>query len=48
MSTDRLASESDIVPRRHNLTFGEMEPQAKHDMSHRADAFRKFVAALNE
>ena len=30
----------------HQLTFGEMDPQAKHAMSHRADAFRKLVAAL--
>jgi XTP/dITP diphosphohydrolase len=30
------------------MTFGEMEPLAKHKMSHRADAFRKFVAALGE
>jgi XTP/dITP diphosphohydrolase len=27
------------------LTFGEMEPGRKHAMSHRADAFRKLVAA---
>ena len=27
------------------LTFGEMEPARKHAMSHRADAFRKLVAA---
>src|SRR5438132_8926227 len=27
-------------------TFGEMEPERKHAMSHRADAFRKLVAAL--
>lgn len=27
------------------LTFGEMEPAKKHAMSHRADAFRKLVAA---
>lgn len=27
-------------------TFGEMEPDAKHAISHRADAFNKFVAAL--
>jgi XTP/dITP diphosphohydrolase len=26
-------------------TFGEMEPTAKHAISHRADAFRKLVAA---
>ncbi len=30
----------------HELTFGEMNPAAKHAMSHRADAFRKLVAAL--
>lgn len=27
-------------------TFGEMDPSAKHAMSHRADAFGKLVAAL--
>ncbi|HTH15851.1 MAG TPA: RdgB/HAM1 family non-canonical purine NTP pyrophosphatase [Magnetospirillum sp.] len=32
-------------PKGHQITFGEMEPQAKHDISHRADAFRKLVAA---
>ncbi len=26
-------------------TFGEMDPDAKHAISHRADAFRKFAAA---
>ena len=30
----------------HDVTFGEMEPDAKHAMSHRADAFRKLVAAV--
>ena len=30
----------------HDRTFGEMDPVAKHAMSHRADAFRKLVAAL--
>jgi len=30
----------------HEQTFGEMEPEAKHAMSHRADAFRKLVAAV--
>jgi XTP/dITP diphosphohydrolase len=29
-----------------DLTFGEMEPAEKHAISHRADAFAKFVAAL--
>jgi XTP/dITP diphosphohydrolase len=27
-------------------TFGEIDPAAKHAMSHRAEAFEKFVAAL--
>ncbi|MGZ8996550.1 MAG: RdgB/HAM1 family non-canonical purine NTP pyrophosphatase [Rhodospirillales bacterium] len=27
------------------ITFGEMEPAAKHAISHRADAFRKLIAA---
>jgi XTP/dITP diphosphohydrolase len=35
-----------FVPAGHAQTFGEMEPDAKHAMSHRADAFRKLVAAL--
>ena len=30
----------------HSVTFGEMEPGAKHAMSHRADAFAKLVAAV--
>lgn len=29
----------------HDITFGEMEPTAKHAISHRADAFRKLIAA---
>ena len=37
-----------FVPVGHEETFGEMEPAAKHAMSHRADAFRKLVAALND
>ncbi|MDA0996969.1 MAG: RdgB/HAM1 family non-canonical purine NTP pyrophosphatase [Proteobacteria bacterium] len=32
----------------HDITFGEMEPAAKHAISHRADAFRKLVAACFE
>lgn len=32
-------------PLGHDITFGEMEPAAKHGMSHRADAFRQLVAA---
>lgn len=30
----------------HDVTFGEMDPEAKHAMSHRADAFAKLVAAV--
>lgn len=33
-------------PLGHDVTFAEMEPAAKHAMSHRADAFAKLVAAL--
>jgi len=29
----------------HTITFGEMDPDAKHAMSHRADAFRQLIAA---
>ena len=35
-----------FVPARGRLTFGEMDPEAKHAISHRADAFRKLVAAV--
>lgn len=31
-------------PLGHSETFGEMDPQQKHDMSHRADAFAKLVS----
>jgi len=34
-----------FVPDGHTVTFGEMPPDAKHAISHRADAFRKLVAA---
>ena len=29
----------------HSLTFGEMEPDAKHAISHRARAFALFAGA---
>lgn len=32
-------------PKGHAVTFGEMDPESKHAISHRADAFRKLVAA---
>lgn len=34
-----------FVPEGEHLTFGEMEPAAKHAISHRADAFRQLVRA---
>ena len=34
-----------FLPTGGTLTFGEMAPEAKHAISHRADAFRKLVAA---
>jgi len=34
-----------FVPDGHAITFGEMEPQAKHAISHRARAFEQLVAA---
>lgn len=33
-----------FVPDGETLTFGQMDPAKKHAMSHRADAFAKFVA----
>ncbi|MEM1198453.1 MAG: RdgB/HAM1 family non-canonical purine NTP pyrophosphatase [Pseudomonadota bacterium] len=30
----------------HTITFGEMEPEAKHAMSHRADAFGQLMATV--
>ncbi|GAB5387994.1 MAG: RdgB/HAM1 family non-canonical purine NTP pyrophosphatase [Alphaproteobacteria bacterium] len=32
-----------FVPTGHDITFAEMDPDAKHAMSHRADAFAKLV-----
>lgn len=32
----------------HQQTFGEMDPEQKHAISHRADAFGKLVAVLRE
>lgn len=37
-----------FVPEGFDITFGEMEPVRKHAMSHRANAFRKFIAACLE
>lgn len=33
-------------PLGHQETFGEMDPEAKHAMSHRADAFRQLIGKL--
>lgn len=33
-----------FVPNGHPITFGEMDPDEKHAISHRADAFNKFIA----
>ena len=35
-----------FIPDGFSQTFGEMEPQMKHTLSHRARAFRKLVDAL--
>ena len=34
-----------FVPHGHQRSFAEMDPQEKHAMSHRADAFKQLVAA---
>jgi len=34
-----------FVAQGHDITFGEMDPQRKHAISHRADAFRQLVDA---
>jgi XTP/dITP diphosphohydrolase len=35
-----------FVPVGYDQTFGEIDPEEKHCISHRADAFRKLVSAL--
>jgi XTP/dITP diphosphohydrolase len=35
-----------FVPAGRDQTFGEMDPELKHKISHRADAFRRLVRAL--
>ena len=37
-----------FVPNGYDITFGEMDPSKKQDMSHRADAFRKLVKGCFE
>ena len=33
-----------FIPVGHTITFGEMDPAAKHSISHRAEAFRRIVS----
>ena len=35
-----------FVPEGHDITFGEIDPEQKHAMSHRARAFRQLVDAV--
>ena len=35
-------------PEGHDITFGEMAPEQKNRISHRADAFRKFVTCFED
>jgi len=35
-----------FVPEGYQITFGEMDPDEKHSISHRADAFRKLMKVL--
>ncbi len=37
-----------FLPEGGELTFGEMKPQDKHAISHRAKAFDQFIAACFE
>jgi len=37
-----------FVPKGFDITFGEMDPDKKHKMSHRANAFKLFVAQCLE
>ena len=34
-----------FIPTGYDITFGQMDPAAKHEISHRADAFRQLVTA---
>lgn len=36
-----------FIPDDYDITFGEMEPDHKHAISHRADAFQKMIKQLN-
>jgi XTP/dITP diphosphohydrolase len=36
-----------FIPNGYDITFAEMNPEEKHKISHRADAFKKFVEYLS-
>jgi XTP/dITP diphosphohydrolase len=44
--TNGFGYDAMFQPLGHDISFGEMDPAAKHAMSHRADAFAKLVAAV--
>jgi len=44
--TNGFGYDAMFVPWHHELSFGEMDFDKKHAMSHRAEAFRKLVAAV--
>ena len=44
--TNGFGDDPIFVSSGHTETFGELDPAVKHAMSHRADAFAKFVAAV--
>lgn len=44
--TNGFGYDAMFQPLGHDVSFGEMDPAAKHAMSHRADAFAKLVAAV--
>ncbi len=44
--TNGFGYDAMFQPLGHDVSFGEMDPDAKHAMSHRADAFAKLVAAV--
>ena len=43
-----MSNDPIFLPAGESQTFGEMDPDRKNAMSHRADAFAKFVAGSLE